>query len=372
MFTRPSTTHRAARGGGPIVPVIVLAVAAILLAGCTSPGTATQVPTVSAGASAPAASAGASAPAASKPLPSDPPAASGAITLYSTVTQATVEAIVAGYQVAHPGVTVDVFRAPTGEVSARIAAEQRDGGVKADLFWLTDPLSMQPYDTDGLLAAYVPPGAAALDPDDQTATYWGTRLLNMVIVTGTDVDPAPTDWNDLLDPEFKDAVALSDPGFAGSAFGLLGYFASDPAYGLAFYQGLKDNGAVIVKSPDEVTTGVAEGRFKAGITLDFSARTAAAKGSPVRLVWPTSGAVTLYSPIALIQTSDNVTTAQSFIDFVLSTEGQAIVAKSGWQPARSDVTGGPPIDGKQIRPDWANLFGGQAELLAGYRAIFGE
>lgn len=358
MFMRPLTAHRAAHGGGPVVPLFVLALTATLLAGCTSPGTATQIPTVSAGAS--------------QPLPSAPPEARGTITLYSTVTQATVEAIVAGYQVAHPGVTVDVFRAPTGEVSARIAAEQRDGGVKADLFWLTDPLSVQPYDTDGLLAAYVPPDAAALDPGDQTATYWGTRLLNMVIVTGTDVDPAPADWNDLLGPAFKDAVALSDPGFAGSAFALLGYFAQDPAYGLAFYQRLKDNGAVVVKSPDEVTTGVAEGRFKAGITLDFSARTAAAKGSPVRLVWPTSGAVTVYSPIALVRTSDNVPTAQSFIDFVLSTEGQTIVARSGWQPARSDVTGGPPIDGQQIRPDWQTLFGGQDEVLAGYRAIFGE
>lgn len=373
MFTRLSTTHRAARGGRPVVPVIVvlLAALALLSAGCASPGSPTQIPTASPGASAPA-SDPASAPPASEPSPSEPPAASGTLTLYSTVTQATVEAIVAGYQAANPGVVIDVFRAPTGEVSARIAAEQRDGGVKADLFWLTDPLSMQQYDTDGLLAAYVPPDAAALDPADQTATYWGTRLLNMVIVTGTDVDPAPTDWNDLLDPAYKDAVALSDPGFAGSAFGLLGYFANDPAYGLGFYQGLKDNGAVIVKSPDEVTTGVAEGRFKAGITLDFSARTAAAKGSPVRLVWPTSGAVTLYSPIALVQTSDNVPTAQSFIDFVLSTEGQTIVAESGWQPARADVPGGPPVDGKQIRPDWATLFGGQADLLAGYRAIFGE
>lgn len=313
-------------------------------------------------------------PSANEPPPSanEPPPGSGTITLYSTVTQATVDAIMDAYQVANPGVTIDLFRAPTGEVAARIAAEQRDGGVKADIFWLTDPLSIQPYDRDGLLATYAPADAAALDPADQAATYWGTRLLNMVIVTGADVAPAPTDWNDLTGEAFKDGVALPDPGFAGSAFGLLGYFAQDQGYGLAFYQRLKDNGAVIVKSPDEVTTGVAEGRFKAGITLDFSARSAVTKGSPVKLVWPASGAVTMYSPIAVVQTSDNLPTARSFIDFVLSQEGQTIIAQSGWQPARSDVTGGPPIDGKQIRPDWTTLFGQQENLLAGYRAIFGE
>jgi iron(III) transport system substrate-binding protein len=292
--------------------------------------------------------------------------------MYSTVTQATVEAVVAAYQAANPGVVVDLFRAPTGEVSARIAAEERAGGVKADLLWLTDPLSIQQYDQDGLLATYAPPDAAALDPADQGDTYWGTRLLNMVIVAGADLSPAPTDWHELADPDLKDAVALPDPGFAGSAFGLLGYFAQDPAYGLDFYQRLKDNGAVVVQAPDEVTTGVAEGRFKAGITLDFSVRGAAAKGSPVQLVWPASGAVTMYSPIGIVDTSDNVATAQSFIDFVLSPTGQAAIAESGWQPARPDVTGGPTVEGKQIRPDWTAAYGQQAELLSGYRAIFGE
>ena len=300
------------------------------------------------------------------------PVANGTITLYSTVTQATVDAVVAAYQAAQPGVTVDLFRAPTGEVAARIAAEQRDGGVRADLLWLTDPLSIQAYDQDGLLATYTPPAAAALDPADQSSTYWATRLLNMVMISGTDVSPAPTDWADLADPALIDAVVLPDPGFAGSAFGLLGYFAEDPAYGIDFYQRLKDNGAVIVKSPDEVTTGVAEGRFKAGITLDFSARAAVAKGSPVKLVWPASGAVTMYSPIALVQGSTNAAAARSFIDFVLSPEGQAVIAASGWQPARSDVTGGPPIEGRQIRPDWGSAFGRQDELLGAYRDIFGE
>ena len=148
--------------------------------------------------------------------------------------------------------------------------------------------------------------------------------------------------------------------------------AQDPAYGIDFYRQLKDSGAVIVKSPDDVTTGVAEGRFKAGITLDFSARSAITKGSPVELVWPASGAVTMYSPIALVATSANATAARAFIDYVLSPEGQALIAVSGWQPARSDVSGGPPIGGPQVRPDWTAAFARQDELLADYRSIFGE
>lgn len=358
MFTRP------------VASLFVASLITVLVAGCAGSGSsvAPSLPT----SAPPVAASGAAATSAPPIAPTDAPEVTGTITLYSTVTAATVEAVVAGYQAAHPGVKVDLFRAPTGEVTARIAAEQRSGGVKADLFWLSDPLSVQQYDADGLLAAYTPADAATLAPGDQAPTYTGTRLLSMVIVAGADLAPAPADWSDLTDPSLVDAVAIPDPGFAGSAFGLLGHFAQDPAYGFGFYERLKDNGAVVVKSPDEVTTGVAEGRFKAGITLDFSARSAIAKGSPVQLVWPTSGSVTMASPIAALAASDNAAAARSFIDFVLSDEGQSRIAETGWQPARPEIAGGPPIEGLQVRPDFAAAFGRQDELLADFRAIFGE
>jgi iron(III) transport system substrate-binding protein len=349
--------------------LVRLAVAMVLVAGCSGTGS-TAAPSVDAtSAAAPSAAASAASSAASSAVAARP---SGTLTIYSTVTQATVDALVTLYEATYPDVQVDVFRAPSGEVAARIAAEQREGRVRADLLWLTDPLSMQAYDADGLLGDYAPPDAAAIDPADRSDRYWGTRLLNMVIVAGSDVTPMPTDLRHLADPAYKDGVAMPDPAFAGSAFGVLGYVALAPAYGFDYYQALKDNGAVQVQAPDEVTTGVAEGRFKAGITLDFSARSAAKKGSPVTLVWPTSGAVTIYSPIALVATSENPDAATAFIDTVLSVSGQEAVAASGWEPARSDVEGGPPVEGPQIRPDWDAAYGRQSELLEEYQSIFGE
>lgn len=359
MSPRPRPRARPLSG---VRAVVAVAAAVALIAGCTAaPGSATVDPAPDP-----------STPASPVPVITPAPMPAGTVTLYTTITAATVDAVVAAFQAATPGVTVEVFRAPTGEVAARIAAEQRDGGVRADLFWLTDPLSIQPYEADGLLAAYAPSTAEPLDAGDRTAATLGTRLLNLVLVTAADLTAPPADWADLADPALRDAVALPDPGFAGSAFALLGHFAQDPAYGMAFYQRLRDNGAVVVKSPDEVTTGVAEGRFKAGITLDFSARSAIDKGSPVDLVWPASGAVTMASPIAIVGATDNAVAARSFVDYVLSATGQATIAATGWQPVLPDVIGGPPIDGPQVRPDFAAMDGQQAALLADFRAIFGE
>lgn len=296
--------------------------------------------------------------------------ASEPLRLYTSVTQDTVDAVIAAFGTSHPGVTVEVFRAPTGELNARIAAERREGRIRADVLWMTDPLSIQPYAAAEELRAWSPPAAEAIDAAYRSDDYWGARLLNMVIVAGDDVDPAPTDWDDLTDPAYSDGVVVPDPGFAGSAFGALGYFALADGYGTAHLQALADNGTVQVQSPDEVVTGVAEGRYQAGMTLDYSARAAIERGSPVQMIWPESGAITMYSPIAVMAATQAAESAETFVDFVLDVEGQEAIADTGWQPVHPDVEG-PPIEGAQVTPDWDAAIERRDELLAEYRAIFG-
>ncbi|NQV06202.1 extracellular solute-binding protein [bacterium] len=189
------------------------------------------------------------------------------IRVYTSVTQGTVDAVLEAFGLVNPGVEVVVFRAPTGELNARIAAEQREGGIQADVLWLTDPLSMQAYDASGVLASWDPVGAAALDPAFASERFWGTRLLDVIIVHGPDVDPAPVSWTDLVATAASGGVAMPDPGFAGSAFAALGYFALTEGYGMGFYEDLAGAGAVQVPAPGDVVTGVAEGRYAAGITL---------------------------------------------------------------------------------------------------------
>jgi iron(III) transport system substrate-binding protein len=338
----------------------------MLVAACTAAGAAAPSATPSPVGAKPGITPSATVSPTATPVPEP----AGTIRLYTSVTQATVDAVVAGFSAAHPDVTVEVFRAPTGELAARIAAELRDGRILGDVLWLTDPLSIQAYAEQGLLRAWEPTEAAGIDLAFRGETYWGTRFLNMVIVRASDVTPGPSTWGDLTDPAYRDAVAIPDPGFAGSAFGALGYLALTPAYGFDFYGSLKAIGTVQVKTPDEVTAGVAEGRFKIGMTLDNSVRTAATKGSPVVLAWPTDGAIAMYSPIGVVQATTNVPAAESLVDFVLSEPGQVAIAGTGWQPIRA-AAGGPPAEGPQVYPDWAGAFGRQEELLEGYRAIFG-
>jgi iron(III) transport system substrate-binding protein len=175
-------------------------------------------------------------------------------------------------------------------------------------------------------------------------------------------------WSDLTDASLA-PVAIPDPGFAGSALGALGFFALDEDFGFGFYRALADQGAVEVRSPGDVVTGVAEGRFTAGMTLDFSARNAVDKGSPIEILWPEPGAVAIFSPIAVVDGRPALEAAKSLVDFVLGTEAQELIAGTGWQPIRRDVTW--EAGGEAVTPDWDAIYNRQDELLNEYRSVFG-
>ena len=85
---------------------------------------------------------------------SGPSSGNASLTLYTSVTQETVDTITAGYQQHYPGAKVTVFRAPDRQLNARIAADLRSGGLQADVIWGTDPLSMQSYTDQNLLAPW--------------------------------------------------------------------------------------------------------------------------------------------------------------------------------------------------------------------------
>jgi iron(III) transport system substrate-binding protein len=285
------------------------------------------------------------------------------------VTQATVDAVVEAFSEAEGGAAVEIFRAPTGELNARVAAEQREGGIQADVFWLTDPLSIQQYDGEGLLGEFTPAGIGEIPLEFRSDRFWGTRLLSMVIVQPINADPSTAGWGDLADPTWS-PVALPDPGFAGSALGAMGYLALADGFGFEFYEDVAAAGGVQVNSPGDVVTGVAEGRFAAGMTLAFSAQAAIDKGSPIEIVWPQPGAIVMYSPVAILASTDDPILAESFVDFILSLEGQQAIASTGWQPVRSDVAWDGP-SGPIVTPSWDDVFNRQDELLGRYREIFG-
>ena len=293
------------------------------------------------------------------------------ITLYTCVSDETIQPVLEAFEKSPSGGRVDLFRAPTGELNARVAADTRSGGLRADVIWGCDPLTMQAYVDQGLYGGWTPPEADAIPAEFRTDDYVGAHVLYLVAVHRTDV-PAPHSWSDLTGDDYTDGVAVPDPSVAASALGALGWFAGEPGYGLDFYGDLKTNGAVQVKTPDDVTTGVAQGLYVAGMTTATSAYAAKDDGSPVDVVWPRPGAVAVYGPVALATSSADSDLAKAFLSFVVGEDGQRIVGESGSYPTRPG-TAGPtiPSGAPVVSPDWATIGQDEDAMLRDYQRVFG-
>jgi iron(III) transport system substrate-binding protein len=297
--------------------------------------------------------------------------ATGAITLYTCINDNEIQPIIQGFQAAHPGDRVDLFRAPTGQLNARVAADVRSGGLEADVVWACDPLTMAAFVQQRLVGGWTPATSSAVPARYRTKDYVAAVLLYVVAVRHSGV-PAPRAWSDLTGPAYGGSVAVPDPAVAASALGALGWFAAQHGYGMRFYRGLKDAGAVQVSTPDDVTTGVAQGRFRAGITIASSAYPAKAEGSPIEVSWPEPGAIAVYEPVALSRTSRNRPVAQDFISYLFGAHAQQALSAGGGYPVVPGVpTPTQPKNAPVVEPDWSALAATRDAVLAQYQQVFG-
>ena len=67
------------------------------------------------------------------------------ITVYTSEPQEKIDAIVAAFNEDQPDVTVEVFRAGTGDLTARIEAERTTGDVQADILLAADAGTFETY-----------------------------------------------------------------------------------------------------------------------------------------------------------------------------------------------------------------------------------
>jgi iron(III) transport system substrate-binding protein len=300
----------------------------------------------------------------------DETAPSGSLVLYTCLSDESIQPVIEAFEARDDGGEVELFRAPTGELNARVAADTRSGGLGADVFWGCDPLTVQALVDQDLVGGWTPPEAEAIPDEFRTDDYVGGHLLYMVAVHRADA-PAPEAWSDLADGDYE-ALAVPDPAVAASALGTLGFFAAEPDHGVAYYRDLQGNGAVQVSTPDDVTTGVAQGVYDAGITTANSAYAAKDDGSPVEVVWPEPGAVAIYGPVALATHSADSEVAKSFVSFVVGEEGQAVLGESGAYPTRPGVEGPTvPAGAPVVAPDWATIGADRDDILGEYQQVFG-
>ncbi|MBR9884994.1 MAG: ABC transporter substrate-binding protein [Oceanospirillales bacterium] len=264
------------------------------------------------------------------------------LVLYTSQPNTDAQATVDAFTQAYPDIEVEWVRDGTTKLMTRLRAELESGVSRADLLLIADTVTMESLKQEGRLQPYLSPERSHYDKTlyEPQGYYYGTKLITTGIVRHVNASEHPKSWADLAATQYKGQVAMPSPLYSGAALIHLETLTSNPDLGWAYYQSLADNQAQAQGGNGGVLKAVASGNKPYGAIVDFLAIREARKGSPIEFVFPKEGGSMVTEPVAIMKDAKNVDAAHTFVDFVLSKQGQELVRSQGYLPASDQVA--PP------------------------------
>jgi iron(III) transport system substrate-binding protein len=261
------------------------------------------------------------------------------VLLYTSVPQELATQFADAFMKKRPDIKVEIYRAGSTEIGAKLAAEREVGGIRADLLWLADAPIYYDLRQRGELLAYLSPEANAIPADlkDAKGFFTAGRLINMIIAVNTEVTPlkdAPKSWKEF--PDFGKKAVMGNPLYSGSNFVTVAAFVKkDGNWG--WFERARAKNVAIVRGNSEAASALAGKEFGIAMTLDYIIAGLIKKGAPLAIVWPAEGAISVPSPVAIIKGTKNPNGSKAFVDYVLSKEGQEFLVRQEVIPVRGDV-----------------------------------
>ena len=237
----------------------------------------------------------------------------------------------------NPDIKLDFQSAGAGKIMAKIAAERESGKIMADILWTSEVPDFYQLKAQGILLPYIPADIKLLlNPlPDYDGSFTAVRLGTLGIAYNTRlIKETPKTWADLQKPAFKGAYGIANPALSGTAY--MSVAVLSKTFGWSYFEGLRANGAKMGKGSGQVVDDTASGDLVASLAVDYITLDKIDKGATLALVYPPE-MLLIPSPVAIFKNSPNVEAAKKFVDFILSKEGQAIIANEGTLPVRADV-----------------------------------
>jgi iron(III) transport system substrate-binding protein len=282
------------------------------------------------------------------------------VTVYVSTDRVFSEPVLQGFE-QHSGIRVDAVydteeTKSTGLANRLLAERER---AQADVFWSNEPVRTLMLKERGVLAPYQSPSARDIPATFKDAEgYWtGFSARVRVIAYNTKLVPeseAPRSVLDLADPKWRSQVAIADPRFGSTSFHVAAlYVTLGDEKADDFFRRLKANGVKIAPGNSVVRDMVVRGEVKVGLTDTDDVNVAVEGGAPIAMIMPDKegmGVPMMPNLVSLIAGAPRPEQAKRMIDYLLSPEVEAMLAKSEAVqiPLRSSVEGPanlPRLDG---------------------------
>jgi iron(III) transport system substrate-binding protein len=280
----------------------------------------------------------------------------------------------------HPGVSVNVVRSTNAVIWQRLNQDLKVRAQNCDVYSGTEIGQYIELKSKGLLLQYASANAAKLSPDltmKGSDGYYQTTSAGLIGL-GYNSDRVaegdrPKDWPDLLDPKFKDRVALGHPGFSGYVG--IWVIMMQKLYGWNYFEKMNANNPQIGRSIQDALTNIVSGERTVGAVSLPEFIVSKRRGNPVDVAYPTTGTVLLVNPSGILKDSKNPNAAKLFIEYLMSFENNQSLAKDYQPSIRDDVEPPPGMksmkDIKLIRPQDEEITKGLIDVRTLWRKTFG-
>ncbi len=264
--------------------------------------------------------------------------AEGELTVYGSCEEEYLAAACQHFQEVF-GIKVNYQRLSTGEVQAKI--EEEKGNPSADVWFggTTDPYNV--VAKEGLLEPYAAQNASHLLSDmykDPDGNWYGIYKGILGFMVNTDELArmnleAPADWQDLLKPEYKGLVWLSNYNTAGTAKLVINTMIQKYGHdeGIQYLVDLDKNIEVYTKSGSGPSKNVGTGECVIGIGFLHDGITQIVDNgyTNVELVIPSTGTSFEVGATAIFKGAAHSNAAKLWIEYALSPECVNLAANNG-------------------------------------------
>ncbi len=280
------------------------------------------------------------------------------VVFYTSMDAGDARSLTQAFQQKYPGIKTDFYRAGREAVFSRFALEQKAGRYVTDVVSVGE-FHILEMKKQGLITRYLSPETQAFTPEFKDPQgYWTCVYLTVGVLAyntkRVKPEELPRRYEDLLGPKWKNRMAL-DANEERWVPGLMQSIGRDKT--VNFLKALAQQEIYIRRGRSLLTQLLLAGEFDVQIVAYWHEVNRLMKEkAPIGWVG-IEPAITGAPQISLVTKSPHPNAARLFIDFVLSTEGQAMMAKLGRVAARPGVK-------PEGYPEKLKLFLPNAELVA--------
>ena len=253
----------------------------------------------------------------------------GKVVLYSSMDLPVGEKLGKAFEVAYPGISIQIERSGSERLFQRIDQEFASNIHAADVINTSDASHVIPWKRKGWLAAFVPDDVAKYFPEayrDPDGMFALTRIYLSSIAYNTNLvkaEDAPKSYADLLDPKWAGKMVKGHPAYSGTI--MTATFQMVREFGWEYYEKLAKQRVMQVQSSTDPPKKLALGeRAVMADGNEYNVVLLKEAGQPVEPVYPAEGTPTISGPTAIFASAPHPNAARLFQAWSFTAEAQQL------------------------------------------------